>query len=181
MEAPALAGERVVLRAIVPTDMADRQRLGWHREIELGYGRECASGAMTDAEARSWFRDLSGRQSATSWVIEVAGDLAGVTFLHSVQEQDAKARYAIGMFAPQFIGRGLGTEATRLVLHHAFTTLGLHRVDLRVLAFNTAAITSYRKCGFVDEGRERQSCRLGDKWYDDVIMGALAAEFNKLQ
>jgi RimJ/RimL family protein N-acetyltransferase len=36
--------------------------------------------------------------------------------------------------------------------------MNLHRVDLRVLAFNDGAIASYRKCGFVQEGCERESC-----------------------
>lgn len=83
-----------------------------------------------------------------------------------------EARFAIGMFDPQFVGRGLGAQATQLVLRHAFDTLGLHRIDLRVLAFNTAAIESSRRSGFVVEGRER--CWLEGRWHDDdVIMGIL--------
>ena len=35
-------------------------------------------------------------------------------------------------------------------------TLGLHRVGLRVLAYNDRAIRCYKKCGFREEGRERQ-------------------------
>ena len=31
----------------------------------------------------------------------------------------------------------------------AFGILGLHRIDLRVLAYNTRAISCYRRCGFV--------------------------------
>ena len=52
-----------------------------------------------------------------------------------------------------------------------------HHVDLRALAFNDGAIASYRKCGFVQEGRERERCRLDGQWLDDIIMGVLANEF----
>ncbi|MFK5584791.1 hypothetical protein [Serinicoccus sp. LYQ131] len=38
-------------------------------------------------------------------------------------------------------------------------------------------MTMYRRCGFVEEGRERDSCRMGDTWFDDVIMGILEHEF----
>jgi RimJ/RimL family protein N-acetyltransferase len=55
--------------------------------------------------------------------------------------------------------------------------MNLHRVDLRVLAFNDGAIAAYRKWGFVAEGRERESCWLDGQWHDDIIMGLLAAEF----
>ena len=46
-----------------------------------------------------------------------------------------------------------------------------------MLAFNEGAIACYHKCGFVQEGCERESCWLDDKWYDDIIMGILAPEF----
>jgi RimJ/RimL family protein N-acetyltransferase len=75
---------------------------------------------------------------------------------------------------PALLGKGLGTEATRLVLRHAFNDLGLHRVGLRVLAYNHRAIRSYEKCGFVIEGREREAALVDGAWHDDVLMGALA-------
>ena len=109
-------------------------------------------------------------------MVEVDGGLVGVAFLHSLRAQDRKARYAVGFFAPEHLGHGWGAEVTGLVLDHAFDVLGLHRVDLRVLAFNERAVRSYERAGFVVEGRERDSCRIGDDWYDDVIMGALATD-----
>ncbi|HEV7171896.1 GNAT family protein [Pedococcus sp.] len=177
MTTPTLLGTRVRLRAVSPNDAQARQEWGWHHDIERNYGHECATRPMTPDEARAWFDDIQHQNSSTFWVIEAPDGMAGVAFLHSLSEPDRKARYAIGMFDPRFLGRGLGTEATQLVLQHAFGELGLHRVDLRVLAFNTSAIASYKRVGFVEEGRERDSCRLEGQWHDDVIMGVLEPEF----
>jgi RimJ/RimL family protein N-acetyltransferase len=52
-------------------------------------------------------------------------------------------------------GQGYGTEATGLMLDHAFGTLRLHRIALSVFAFNERAIRSYRRVGFLVEGRSR--------------------------
>ena len=101
----------------------------------------------------------------------------GAAFLSDVREGGRKARLAVGMYAPQFLGRGLGSEAIRLVLRHAFGTLGMHRVDLKVLDFNDRAIAAYLACGFVEEGRERESCWVDGRWHDDVVMGVLDREF----
>ena len=179
MTAPTLVGPRVTLRAFVADDRAARQRHGWHREIERGYGEDCLTRAMTDDEIRAWVDHLAARTAAgaSCWAVESDGELAGAAFLYDVREAGRKARLAIGMYAPQFLGRGLGTESVRLVLRHAFGTLGMHRVDLRVLDFNDRAIAAYRACGFVEEGRERESCWVEGRWHDDVIMGVLDREF----
>lgn len=177
MASPVLDGERVRLRPVEEADAARRRRHGWHRAIERNYGSDRRDGPMSSAEALDWLAEIRARDSSTFWAVEVEDDLAGVAFLHHVREVDRNARYAAGMFHPRFVGRGLGLETTRLVLDHAFGGLGLHRVDLRVLAFNTAAIASYQRAGFVVEGRERDSCRLEGAWHDDVIMAVLEDEY----
>lgn len=64
----------------------------------------------------------------------------------------------------------------RLALAHAFDTLGVHRISVRVLAYNTRAIRAYEKCGFMEEGRERESAWVDGAWHDDVMMGILEGE-----
>lgn len=179
MTAPTLVGPRVRLRAFRHDDRAARQRHGWHREIERGYGSDCPTRPMTDDEVVAWADHLAAKTAAgaTCWAVEADGELAGAAFLGDVREGGRKARLAIGMYAPQFLGRGLGTEAIRLVLRHAFGTLGMHRVALVVLDFNDRAIAAYHGCGFVEEGRERESCWVDGRWHDDVVMGVLDREF----
>ena len=100
----------------------------------------------------------------------------GTARLHGVDEHDRRARYAVGLLDSSRLGMGLGSEVTRTVLGYAFDELGLHRVDLRVLAYNTRAIRCYERCGFVEEGREREAAFVDGHWHDDVIMGILQSE-----
>lgn len=177
MQPPVLSGPRVVLRAVVEDDRAARQAYGWDSEIERCFGEERVSGSMTEDEAQEWYAEsvrMVADPTCLPWMVEVDGVLVGVAFLHSLRPPDQKARYAVGFFSVEHLGRGWGGEVTRLVLDHAFDVLGLHRVDLRVLAFNERAIRSYERSGFVVEGRERDSCRLDGVWHDDLIMGILA-------
>lgn len=171
-----LVGERVRLRCAEPADAAARVANGRHAEILRMYGADNPHPApYTLEQSLAWVDGLASDPLA--WVIEHEGRCIGDARLHSLGEQDAKATYAVGLQSPELLGRGLGTEATRLVLAHAFGAMGLNRVSLRVLAFNEGAIRCYQKCGFVIEGRERQSCRIGDEWHDDIIMGALASDW----
>jgi RimJ/RimL family protein N-acetyltransferase len=74
-------------------------------------------------------------------------------------------------------GRGYGTEATALMLEHAFTALGLHRVALSVFEFNERAIRAYRRCGFSVEGRAREAIWRDGHWWDEIQMSILAEEW----
>src|ERR687893_200076 len=78
----------------------------------------------------------------------------GGTTNGAAPRRGGRASFAIGIFEAGGRNRGLGTEMTRLVLGYAFEVMKLHRVSLRVLAYNHRAIASYEKCGFVREGVE---------------------------
>ncbi|MEJ7697044.1 MAG: GNAT family protein [Candidatus Limnocylindrales bacterium] len=56
-----------------------------------------------------------------------------------------RALYHITIGEKDAWGRGFGGEATRLMLDHAFTSLGLHRIALYVFQFNERAIRAYRR------------------------------------
>ena len=180
MTMPTLTGQRVTLRGVQPKDEQARLSLGWHAAVERNDAPQVQTRQMTPAEARAWYEQQQARAAdkvAFGLDDPVAPGRVGGAGLDSLKRTDRKAHFVIGMFAPSHMRRGLGTQATRLVLAHAFGSMNLHRVDLRVLAFNDGAIASYRKCGFVQEGRERDSCWFHGQWHDDVIMGVLATEF----
>lgn len=130
---------------------------------------------LTAEQVERWYQLLLAEPM--EWVIDLDGRCIGTARLHSLNERDRRARYAIGIFDPSAWGRGYGTEATNLVLQYAFETLKLHRVDLRVLAYNHRAIRCYEKCGFEKEGVEREGAFIAGQWESDVIMSILEQEY----
>ena len=178
MAALVLMGTDVVLRPPRSSDVADVIANGRHAEIVRAYGGDPrdADTAVSQKHAEAWVAGQAA--SETAWVVEPEGRCIGGAGLHSHNEHDRRALYAVGLQVPELLGLGIGTEVTRLVLTHAFATLGLHRVGLRVLADNSRAIRCYEKCGFRREGIERESARVGDEWLDDWLMGVLATEFS---
>ena len=73
-------------------------------------------------------------------------------------------------------GRGHGRVAIRLLAQMAFRDLGAHRFWLDVKARNLRAQALYRSEGFVEEGRLRESVRIGDGYDSLVVMSMLEAE-----
>ncbi len=174
--AAVLVGARVTLRRPEARDAADRLRLGRTPEIVRMFGGDPAMvRPMTEAAAQRWFSQLAGNPHA--WAIEHEGRMLGDIGLDALNEQDRRASLAIGLYDPAKLGIGLGREAILLALGHAFGRLKLHRVALRVIAYNVRAIRCYLACGFVEEGRERETAFVAGQWHDDIMMGVLAREF----
>lgn len=97
--------------------------------------------------------------------------------LHGFDQRHRSAFLFITIGEAAYRGKGYGTEATRLVLDYAFTALGFHSVKLEVAEFNLAGINAYRRAGFREVGRWRQSWLLGDRLWDTICMDCLATEF----
>ena len=173
---PVLTSLPVILRPPRNGDAEDRFRIGLVPEFILMCGGDPKPAATyTEADARTWYEHRMA--DSCGWCIEVSGRCIGHARLHSLDTENRRARYAIGIFDPSAWGLGYGTLATRLVIGYAFEVLHLHRVDLRVLAYNARAIACYRRCGFIQEGIERDAALIGGHWYDDVIMSMLEAEY----
>ena len=103
--------------------------------------------------------------------------LIGIVRLKRVSAENRCADFGIAIERNSW-NHGYGTHATRTILRFAFGELGLHRVQLDVLDYNARARRCYEKCGFVEEGRERQAKFRNGRRCDNVLMGILAHEFS---
>lgn len=173
---PELRGARLTLRRPRSGDVDARLALGLQREIVEAHGGAFDPAApFTRSHAEAAIRSIEEQEHA--WVID-AGRFIGHVRFHGLVSQDKRVALAIGIDDPACLGKGYGTEAIRLALAYAFGS-GLHRVSLRVLASNARAIACYRKCGFVEEGRERETACANGIRQDDIVMGLLDREFDR--
>ena len=179
-DAPRLPGNGVVLRELRPDDIRVRAAIGRRREVVRAFGGDLAQDEpMTEEEAARGLQHRFG--PGPHWVIaDDADTFICIIRLAPIDVGNRSGRLGIGIFDPDRLGRGLGSEATRIAVSYGFDELGLHRISLTVLADNARAIASYRKVGFQVEGRMRQTLWSGGTWHDDLEMAILADEWNRL-
>jgi RimJ/RimL family protein N-acetyltransferase len=176
---PTLRGERVVLRASQESDIDDRLRHPIDPEEEDAYGS--AWRREWDGHRYHTREQLTGDGGAPDpgtydWAIEYDGRCVGSARL-VVDPDQHYATYAVGVFVAALRGRGLGREVTRLILAWGFDVLGVHRIQLEVLASNRRAINCYLACGFRREGVRREAQLYPDGWKDFILMGVLQSEY----
>jgi len=112
-----------------------------------------------------------------AWMAEVDGSLIGHIEL-GLDWRNGNATVQRVIIAPACRGRGLAEPMLRFVVDQAFSIPEIDRLELNVYSFNTAAIKTYKKVGFVNEGNRRSSTRVGDERWDNVIMSILRAEYS---
>lgn len=176
-----IEGSRVVLRRHVPSNVAAFQR--WYSDPEVARLARYQDGPMRPDEIDRFFQLRAlGPESLTMAIHERSTDrLIGSCAFSQVDGENGSAMYHITIGEKDMWGRGLGTEATQLMLDHAFGTLGLHRIALTVFEFNERAIRAYRRCGFVVEGRSRESIWRDGRWWDELAMSVLSSEWRERQ
>ena len=178
---PVLRGPRVALRPPAAGDADAARRIGVHPEIHRFFGYEVAEWReLTPVEAGWLVADLAPSASAVTWVVDAGRGFIGTAALHSFDPACGSAAYAVGLLVPEVLGRGLGTEVTRLVLAHAFDDLRQNALTVRVLAFNSRAIACYARSGFAFDHREPDAVTLDGVSYADVLLRLDVERYRRL-
>lgn len=84
----------------------------------------------------------------------------------------------LGYYAnADFAGQGLMTEGLRLVLNHAFGTLGLHRLEANIQPDNIASIKLAKRLGFTQEGVSARYLKIHGEWRDHKRWALMADDW----
>jgi RimJ/RimL family protein N-acetyltransferase len=114
--------------------------------------------------------------------VDPRGTVVGHIEIRAIDRTHRNAMLGRIIAAPDRRGQGWGMALVDAALAVCFEELNLHRVGLRVFAHNTAAVASYARAGFVQEGLERHTKLAPDgAWWDAVTMAILAPEWHALR
>ncbi len=175
-----LEGDLVVLRRHAPGNVAAFRR--WYADPEIARLARYQPSPMRPDEIDRFFEArVVGPDALAIAVHEKSTNrLVGTCAFSQLDGENGSALYHITIGEPDAWGHGYGTEATRLMLDHAFGTLSLHRIGLFVFEFNERAIRAYRHCGFEIEGRSRESIWRDGRWWDELAMSVLESDWRRM-
>jgi [ribosomal protein S5]-alanine N-acetyltransferase len=179
LDAVVLEGETVVLREFHDDDFPAVHGYA----SDPGVVQHLPWGPNTEADTRRFLARAHCYRAAeprVSFELAVAlreeRDLVGGIGLHQ-DGSNAVLGYVAG---PSAWGRGLASEASRLMIDFGFQHLNVHRIWAVCDAKNTPAAAVLRKLGMRQEGHLREAASIRGEWRDSLMFAILESEWTPL-
>ena len=175
---PFLAGVKVYLRPLEKADLNDNY-LAWLSDPEVTRYLETGVFPTTRQDLEKFYESVTGSRSQVIFaIVDRKSNLhLGNVKLGPIDWIHRRAMLGILIGEKKFWGRGIGEEATRLMVDYAFRRLNLNRVTLGVVAEHESAVRCYEKVGFKVEGRGREDVFKDGQYKDRLWMGLLRSEY----
>jgi len=165
---PTLVGARVTLRPPRP---------GERESMSRAIAADPEAGPRWSTDEPTMLRWLTDEE-LNLLIVEVGGEAVGIMDFEEVSEPEYfSAGMDIGLLSC-CVGKGVGTEALRLLASWLIDERGHHRLTIDPAADNARAIRVYEKLGYRPIGIARRYERGPDGTYhDNLLMDLLAEEF----
>ena len=176
---PAIAGDKVVLRAPQMADHAEWSALrAASRDFLTPWEPTWPADDLTRAAFRRRIRRYAEDQRsdlAYPFFIFRKSDsvLVGGLTLANIRRGCAQAASLGYWMGASYAGQGYMTAAVATVLPFAFGTLRLHRVEAACIPGNDASIRLLEHTGFQREGFARQYLCINGTWQDHLLFARL--------
>ncbi len=177
MRTPFIKGEKVSLAPLAAEDA--KTCYEWFVDPEIRRFVSSHTLPNTFEKSKNFIEEMNVSTSDVLLGIftRPEGEYIGNIALHGIDRDNMNAFFGIVIGLSKYHGKGIGTEAVRMLLEYAFRDLGLNMVFLNVFADNARAIRSYEKLGFKKCGTLPQGFRREGEFVDCTIMAILASEF----
>lgn len=173
---PVLKGEKISLRPLQLSDV-NANYLAWLSDDEVMDGIATSGYTMENLKeyvaSRITNPDVAFFAICSNDTQEHIGNI-------KIDFHDKKANVSeLGLLIgnKNYWGKGIGTEACRLIIDYGFTVMQLRKLYLAVYEQNQHAKKLYEKLGFKLEATLRKHIAARGNYYDKYLMGIFKEEF----
>jgi RimJ/RimL family protein N-acetyltransferase len=169
-----LQGNQIYLRLLELSD-ADGNYPNWLNDPDVCRYNSHGEALYTREMAKAYITSISNNPSIQVFAIcEIQNNQhIGNISLQQISAKNRSAEFAILIGEPSVYGKGIGYEAGKLVLNHAFNTLKLHRIYCGTHSENIAMQHLALALGMEQEGIRRDAIFKNGQFTDIIEYGLL--------
>ena len=175
-----IQGKKVLLRAIEESDLESLHR--WANDPAIWPLLASWHFPTSMQDQRKWYASLSVQSPHQRFAIQAPDvGLIGTANLVDINWKDRNAFHGMLLGDVDIRGKGYGKDTIMTVMRYAFEELGLERLDGSMIEYNEASLAVYvRKCGWKEEGRQRNYYFRKNRYWDKIIVGVTRADYFSL-
>jgi len=175
---PKLETERFILRKGVVNDSKDLFEL-YSNENVVKYLPLKLFDSVEDAiDEINWYEKIFKEQIGLRWVIEETMTQKVIGTCGYLNYEKEHNRIEIGYdLKPEYWGKGIMQEALSKIIHFAFTSMKINKIEAKIEPENKSSIKLLGELGFYKEGVLRQHEFEKGKYVDLAIFSILKSEY----
>ena len=154
----------------------------WANDPEIWYLLASWHFPISEKDHQKWYEGLSAGSPDQRFAIETPDlGLIGTANLVNINWKDRNAFHGMMLGGKDIRGKGYGTDTIMTIMRYAFEELGLERLDGSMIEYNEASLVVYlRKCGWKEEGRQRNWYFRKNRYWDKIIVGVTRLDYSNL-
>jgi [ribosomal protein S5]-alanine N-acetyltransferase len=169
---PFIEGERIFLRAVLASDVTERYAR-WMNDPEVSRFLESRFRPSSPETIAAYVRKMEEAPDFLflAIVLKEGGLHIGNIKAGPIDWVHRFAEVSLLIGEKDCWGKGLGTEAIRLIVRFAFETLNLHKLTACAYADNHGSIKAFQKAGFLEEGLRKEQRFFAGMYTDEALFG----------
>jgi RimJ/RimL family protein N-acetyltransferase len=172
-----LETDRLLLRPVEEYDLKELLELQWDKSLM----KFMKFKPLSMENQKEWIKSL-GKNNATFVIVLKENnkyELIGLATLNQIDQLHQRASWGMKLKS-NIQSKGVGFEASLILLNYAFSNLNLEKIHGDILFENIANRKMCKKVGVVEEGVLRSHYYQNGKFRDVVIVGILKKEFYEI-
>jgi RimJ/RimL family protein N-acetyltransferase len=175
-----IVGEKCYLSPVNPEDFEEYTE--WLNDPEIYENLQVQPSIISLYKEKDILEKMAKSNDTVFAIVDLKENkLIGNCGLHNVDSINQTAILGIFIGDKEYLSKGYGTEAIKLLLNYGFRFLNLQNIMLEVFSYNKRAIKSYKKAGFKEIGVRRKAKFFKNERFDILFMDILKEEFLNLK
>lgn len=173
MEVPILNGEQIFLRRLTEDD-ATQEYANWMNDPDINQYLESKYYTHTIESTKDFLRSVTNDRNYQFGIFdkETSKHIGNIK-LGGINVHDKSADIGFLIGEKSYWGRGIASEAIKLVTDFAFNTLNLHKVWGGAYAPNIGSMKAFLKNGFAREGVRVKQHYFNGQFIDGYLYGKI--------
>lgn len=175
-----LESERLLLREITTADAHEVLELRGNPQTMKYIPRPLAKDHEDALAHIAMITEKINDNTGINWAITLKGNpkMLGIIGHYRIQPENYRAEIGY-MILPEYQGKGITSEAIKLVTAYGFDEMQLHSIEAVIDPENTASEKVLLKNGYVKEAHILENEYYNGKFWDTVIYSLLKRHFKR--